>query len=123
MALIGIGLMGGSLVYAFSFDWRWGAFLTPIELMAVIILIRTTLKGLKRQKICLDSDQENYRGCSYKKECIGKEGIVIKDLKPSGVIEIDGEVYQALSEGQYIKRNTKVSIIGGNGSHLIVRYI
>jgi membrane-bound serine protease (ClpP class) len=53
--------------------------------------------------------------------CLGKEGKVIKDLKPAGLVEIEGESFQALSKGQYIKQGVKVVVIGGEGFHLIVK--
>ena len=52
---------------------------------------------------------------------MGMVAEVIKDLKPSGLIEIEGEHFQALSEGDYLKKGTKVTVIGGEGFHLIVR--
>ncbi len=121
MALIGTALLGGSLMVGFGLDWRWGAFLAQFELIALILVIRLAVKSLRKSKMCLAANQENYKGCSFEVKCIGKMGEVIKDLKPSGLIEIEGEHYQALSEGDYLRKGTKVTIIGGEGFHLIVR--
>lgn len=121
MGLFGVSLLSASLITAFNMDWRWGLVLLQFELVACVVVIVSALKSLKRKKICLNLTQENYKGCIYKKECLGKEGKVIKDLKPSGVIEIDGEHFQALSEGDYLKSGAVVTVIGGEGFHLIVR--
>jgi membrane-bound serine protease (ClpP class) len=121
MALFGLSLMSASLVFAFMIDWRWGMVLLQFQLVAVVIVIVAAIKSLKKKKMCLTDSQENYKGCAYNKECLGKEAKVIKDLKPSGLIEIGGEHFQALSEGDYLKSGTIVTVIGGEGFHLIVR--
>ena len=121
MALLATLLLGGSLATAFAVDWRWGIVLAQFELVFLIILVRLALKSLKKRKMCLVTDQENYKGCSFREDCVGMVAEVIKDLKPSGLIEIEGEHFQALSEGDYLKKGTKVTVIGGEGFHLIVR--
>jgi len=121
MALIGTALLGGSLMVGFNFDWRFGAVMAQFELVAVILVVRLAIKVLSKSRMCLVTSQENYKGCSFEVKCIGKEGEVVKDLKPSGLIEIEGEHYQALSEGDYLRKGTKVTVVGGEGFHLIVR--
>jgi membrane-bound serine protease (ClpP class) len=121
MAIFGLGLVVGSISYAFMISWKWGIVLTQFEIISLIFVIRFALKVLKKRKVCLVADQENFKGCSFQENCLGKEAEVIKDLKPSGVIEIEGKHFQALSEGDYLKKGAKVTVIGGEGFHLIVR--
>ncbi len=121
MAIFGLSLIVGSICYAFMMSWKWGVVLTQFEIISLIVVIRFALKVLKKRKVCLSSDQENFKGCSFQENCLGKAGVVIKDLKPSGVIEIEGKHFQALSEGDYLRRGAKVTVIGGEGFHLIVR--
>lgn len=42
------------------------------------------------------------------KDLAGKRGYVVKVLKPAGKIEIDGEVYSAVSDGDYISKDSEV---------------
>jgi len=73
--------------------------------------------------VLLASDQAGFQACAFPKEMIGKKATVGTDLKPSGAIEIDGQVFQALSDGDYIDKDAEVIVIGGQGSHLIVTRI
>lgn len=70
--------------------------------------------------VLLSSDQAGFQACAYPQDMVGKVAKVNTDLKPSGQIEIDGQTYQALSDGAYIDRDDEVVVIGGQGSHLIV---
>ena len=93
-------------------------------LAALIILIILTIKlGLSRTKkiISLHGDQSGFVASSFNQSLIGKKGIVLSDLKPSGHIQVDNDSYQALSESVYIKQGTSIVVIGGRGSYLIVK--
>jgi membrane-bound serine protease (ClpP class) len=95
-------------------------------LALLIVLITFVIKiGLNRTKkvISLHGDQAGFVASSFEKSLIGKEGIVLSDLKPSGHIQIDHESYQAVSESLYIKQGTHILVIGGRGSYLIVKEV
>ncbi len=89
---------------------------------AVYAIVRFAMWQIRKSggTVLLATDQEGFQACEYPKEMIGKTAKVATDLKPSGQIEIDGRVYQALSEGDYIDKDAQVIVIGGQGSHLIV---
>ncbi|MFN3316954.1 MAG: NfeD family protein, partial [Raineya sp.] len=52
---------------------------------------------------------------------IGKEGKSYTVLRPSGKIIIDGELYDAFTQGDFIEKDQKVVVIGQEGAELIVR--
>ena len=54
-------------------------------------------------------------------QLLDKEGVAITDLRPSGIIEIDGTRIDALSEGNYIDRGAQVKIYKVEGSKIFVR--
>jgi len=53
----------------------------------------------------------------------GKSGICVTDLKPSGKVEIDGDVYNVLSEKEYIYNGCFVRVIKTVGASIIVKKI
>jgi membrane-bound serine protease (ClpP class) len=77
----------------------------------------------KKGTIYLDSDQEGFQASLYPKELIGKIGHAATDLKPSGHIWVEDRTFQALSKTGYIDKGTPIEILGGHGSHLIVKPI
>lgn len=52
---------------------------------------------------------------------VDKEGISISELRPTGFIEIDGERYDALTEGGFIPKDTPVKVIKVEGIKIYVR--
>ena len=70
------------------------------------------------------SSQGSTEGYSISKnyeELIGKEGHVISDLRPAGKVNIDSKDFHAISQGNYIEKNSKIIIIGVDENQLIVK--
>jgi membrane-bound serine protease (ClpP class) len=95
--------------------------------LVLMLVTRFALFRLKKGKATfyLDADQEGFQACVYPKEMIGKIATALSDLKPSGMIAIEGDqsqncTYSAHSQFGYIEKGTPVRIVGGEGSHLIV---
>lgn len=65
--------------------------------------------------------EEGYLSSPTKSEYLEKEGVAFSGLRPSGIIEIDGEKLDALSEGGFISRGSKIKVIRVEGSKIIVR--
>lgn len=64
--------------------------------------------------------QVGYYASTFDPEMIGKEGIVITDLKPGGYILVEGKQVSAISESGYIGTGEKVRVLQGEGDSLIV---
>jgi membrane-bound serine protease (ClpP class) len=56
-------------------------------------------------------------------EMLGKEGIANSILRPSGKIEIGGDIYDATAETGYIDAGSRVRVVKYSTSQLIVRKI
>lgn len=69
----------------------------------------------------LEKDQEGFVASSFDHSLIGKRGTVFTELKPAGHILIEGTQYQALSETGFLTKGEHIEVVGGKGSHLIVR--
>lgn len=92
----------------------------------VIFLIKHGYKSPFISKIVLSTEQKNesgYTSANPMKEYLGKEGISATELRPSGIIEIDGRRIDALSEGGYIEKNKKIKIVKVEGSKIFVRRV
>ena len=94
---------------------------------AVILLFvlgyRLTQSNLFK-KVALVSTQDKNRGfvaTFYKQTFIGKEGTAYTILRPSGRVEIEGEIYDAYTRGEYIEKGEKVVVISQEGTSLKVK--
>jgi membrane-bound ClpP family serine protease len=52
---------------------------------------------------------------------VGKTGLSISSMLPSGAIRIDGRLFDAVSDGMTIEKETFVKIVAVRGNHLVVR--
>lgn len=84
-----------------------------------------TLPGFN--KLILKSNQKSKDGFTIKKnnldELIGRSGIVLNQLRPSGKIIIDGNIYDAISITTLMERDSTVKVIGVEGNNLKVSNI
>ena len=56
----------------------------------------------------------------HQKDLIGKTGIAYTILRPSGRVEIDGEIYDAKAEISYIEKGEKIKVIRDEAGQLYV---
>jgi len=54
---------------------------------------------------------------------VGKQGLALTDLRPVGVIDLDGQRTDALAETTYIKAGTRVRVVHADGTQVKVRSI
>lgn len=67
--------------------------------------------------------EKGYTSYSLLEELVGKEGVVLTTLRPSGTIEIEGKRYDAISLGDFIEKDSKVKVIKIEGGKIIVEKI
>lgn len=79
------------------------------------------------QRIALQDIQDQtlgYTSSFYKsKSMVGKKGVTYTVLRPSGRIEIEGELYDAYTRGNYVEAGTEVEVISDEGTSLKVREV
>ncbi|WP_332646944.1 NfeD family protein [Lysinibacillus sp. 54212] len=69
------------------------------------------------------STDEGYVSNVNRMELIGKTGVAMTALRPAGVVMIENERIDAVSEGSFIDVASKVKIIKVEGSRIVVREI
>ena len=52
-----------------------------------------------------------------------KLGETLTDMRPSGVIEIDGERYDAATKGEYVEKGSKIKVLSVEADHIYIREI
>lgn len=75
--------------------------------------------GLMRR----ETKKEGYIAVTEKRDLEGKKGESITMLRPSGVIEIDGKRYDALTEGEFIEKGEKIIVIRVEGGKIFVKKV
>lgn len=91
--------------------------------IGVIYAALRKIKSSQKSGLYSDADQEGYRSEKYDESVVGKEGVAISDLRPSGRIIVNRKTYQAMSQGGFIAKQSKIQVVGGEGPTLIVKSI
>ncbi|HHV13821.1 MAG TPA: serine protease [Clostridiales bacterium] len=115
-------------VFLISDTFVEGAIITIIVLAVLAIMLALILGLLSRGKlkspIILKEEQNKDKGYISSNDLsylLGKEGIALTDLRPTGIGNFDGIDFDVLSEGKYISKGTKLVIFKVQGSKLIVK--
>jgi membrane-bound ClpP family serine protease len=67
--------------------------------------------------------EEGYSGSEDLEFFLGKEGTTISILRPAGTADFDGIKLDVVSEGDFIKNESRVKIIAVKGRRIVVREI
>ena len=66
------------------------------------------------------SKEEGFSANDDNTDLINKSGVAITDLRPSGIAEIDGKRVDVVTDGAFIKKETKVYVSDIQGRRIIV---
>jgi membrane-bound ClpP family serine protease len=122
------GILGVILLVADIFitakTFQQGLILTAVcgVLFLVIILIgaRLASKGKLPKFLVLKEATDGKPGDLKKKDYIGKIGITETELRPAGIVSIDGVRMDVISTGEFIKRGEKVEVVETDGNRIVV---
>lgn len=91
-------------------------------LLAVILWLLS--RGKLRTPFILEDEQKRAEGYLSSKDLnylLGKQGVAVTDLRPTGVGVFDEIKLDVISQGNYISKGTEIEIIRVEGSRLIAR--
>lgn len=141
--IMGLALTLGSLIlvmlnndmFDFSFVQGDEIFLAVATTLLALVgaFIIMALGGVRLanskafQRISLEDTQDTSQGFSssfYKeKSLVGKIGKAYTILRPSGRIEIENELYDAYTRGEYIEQGMEIIVISDEGTSLKVKEV
>lgn len=83
-------------------------------------------KGKLFKPLVLSDEQKKEHGYISSSDLdylLGKKGIAVTDLRPSGSIDINGVKFDVISDGEYISAGANVEIFKVSGVKLLVKKI
>lgn len=143
--IVGVLMIVGSLVFSMvdGVEWQkfqWGgtgsgellgamsgpALQLGMGIFGSLILLFLMMKFLPRVKFIddhlLPTTLNSGTGLDVKDRS-GVTGRALTDLKPSGKVELEGQVMEAMSEGQFIAKGETVCVISEDGMGIIVEKV
>lgn len=102
-----------------------------LTFIATGILIAIVLKFLPKTELFanlvlsknIDSTSGYISNEPFMVELVGKQGRAFTDLRPSGTVIVDEQKIDAVSESEFIPKNSKIKIIKVEGSKVVVRTV
>lgn len=107
----------------FSKNAFWATFVCAI-LIVTLILLKKFTKIKFYDKLANKEVQnvaEGYIINKYDDDIVGKNATTVTELRPIGIVELDGKRMDAFSDEGYIAKGAKVEVTGKKSSSVIVR--
>ena len=94
------------------------------DIILVILIARFVMKSKDlKSNIILDNDTSGYNSSVSYDYLKGKEGVADTFFRPAGYIIIDGNRYDAVSEGEFIDKGSKLKVVLVEGNRIVVKKI
>jgi membrane-bound serine protease (ClpP class) len=134
----GIGFAGFSgmlsLIAVVVMQLGWGQprvafYIIAIALLLIILGLIWVIRSLQRGRLSRSFLvlKEQSDGTSVpdvnaaKHDLVGKSGVAITTLRPSGIAEIDGNRLDVMTVGAFIQKGEPVTVVKAEGVHILVR--
>jgi len=126
LGFFGFCCIGGSIYFAYS---NYGV--SGLAICAVVVITSsifawlTALRILPKTKfgkdLFLTKTQKGYDTRKNElQELIGKSGVTESALRPTGKVDIDGDRYDVVSDGNFIEQGVDVLVTGTRSNQLVV---
>lgn len=94
------------------------AIMIPVSVFVGIKILANSPLALKKT---LSSSEGVTSQDTELQTLVGKTGTVISDLRPAGRAEIDNKRLDVVSEGDYIKKGSKIVVVSCSGNRIVVQ--
>jgi membrane-bound serine protease (ClpP class) len=129
-----IALMGGLAMSLIGTGATWDSLLAALGQVSISILVAivATLALLRYfprlpfgKRLILETNlqaQEGYESSPAEDHrWMGKQGIAMSDLHPSGIARFDGERVDVVSDGSFIQAGQPLEVVRIDGNRVVVR--
>ncbi|NLI74722.1 MAG: nodulation protein NfeD, partial [Euryarchaeota archaeon] len=127
--ILGLVAIFGSIILSYA-TAEAGIASLSIALGATVVVVALAWRYIKhtsvwrRLVLSTSLDQESgYVAPTQRSELLGKIGKALTPLRPSGIIAIEGERVDAVTEGGFISKDMPVQVISVEGTRIVVRQV
>lgn len=98
-----------------------GAFIVSLGAIAFLSRYIFPYFSPYQRLVLKGGEQEGYRAATIILPPIGSKGVAISSMRPGGKIEIQEEIYDAFTEGEFIEKGTSIIVTHMVGQEIYVR--
>ncbi len=125
LAVLATVLFGYSLYAVFTgISTQVGIGFALADLIIIPITVFFGFKMLAKSSITLRKRLSSEQGVSVQEKSlqqyIGKEGVAVTDLRPSGIARIDKERLDVVTDGKYLAKDSPIIVVSVTGNQIVV---
>ena len=97
-----------------------------ISILVIVLFWRRFTQSRVWRRLVLEhrEDKESgYKGTPTYNDLVGKRGVTVTPLRPSGTALIEGQRYSVVSDGGFIKNDVPVEVVYVEGIRIVVREV
>lgn len=125
LSILAIGVLGFSLFKAFSISSNVGMIFLGADIIIVPVLVLLGLKLIAKSPVALRKTLSKEDGVMSQRkemgELLNETGVATTDLRPAGSIKINDKKIDAVTQGEYLDKDTSVRVIEVTGNQIIVK--
>ncbi len=107
--MIALGILGSSIAITAAVAFAWLRHLPNSTRWSGLLLRDSVHRG------------EGYLSAPAHDELVGKVGVALTDLRPSGTAEVEGERVDVVTEGGFVKAGAAITVLRAEGYRHVVR--
>ena len=121
----GVALIG-CVILAFvnhgtTFGLYWLSGVMVITLIGLFLSIKFLPNSPAGRRLFLSSSEKGYSAAEVGlAELVGKTGSALTNLRPAGMVDIDGSRIDVVTGGEFVEKGTQVKIIRVEGNRVLV---
>lgn len=119
LGLLAAAALGTSVVFGFIYHWGVGAAQVGITLL---VLPTAFFAGMRRLSLKASLGGSSSFARDYS-AFVGKEGEAQTELRPAGIVAIDGVKLDVVTSGELVERSRRVRVVKVEGNRVVVRAI
>ncbi len=119
MGLLGTASLVVSVVYGFKISWALGAGQIVVAVVVAPLCLylgirKMMLRSSLKDSVSFAKDYEDY---------VGREGEAQMDLRPAGIVVIDGRKVDVVTSGELVEKGKRVRVVEVEGNRIVVRAV
>ena len=125
------GLIAMVAVVVMQLGWgspRVAVYIIAIVLLIIVLALMWLIRSLQRGRLSRSFLvlNEQVDGASVPEvaaagQLVGKFGVSITPLRPSGIADIDGARVDVMTAGAFIEKDRRIEVVRAGGMHILVR--
>ncbi|MBW2509798.1 MAG: NfeD family protein [Deltaproteobacteria bacterium] len=120
--ILGVLALGAGAVAAWTeLGPFWGGVTGGVSVVAAFIMLLWLPKSRAGRKMVLEHSQAHAASQKDRRELLGRRGVTVTPLRPSGRVRFGSDEVDVVTEGEYIDRQQEVEVMTVEGARVVVR--